>query len=70
MDLTSITGGSWAVQFRELEHVARRLRLTTREDPEEELPSADLPDGKQQAALRREAAARRQTAAARVRVER
>ncbi|MEX0787024.1 MAG: hypothetical protein WD939_10345 [Dehalococcoidia bacterium] len=54
----SITGGAWAVQFRELEHVARRLRLVSRDEPEEELRDVELPDGEQRAALRREAARR------------
>jgi len=58
MDLSGVMGGNWTVRFRELEHFVRRGLHTSRADPEDELPNAELPDGEQQAALRREAARR------------
>lgn len=58
MDLTGVMGGSWSVRFRELELFVRRGLRMSREDPEDELPHAELSDGEQQAALRREAARR------------
>jgi hypothetical protein len=58
MDISNIMGGSWSLRFRELEHFVRRGLRISREDPEDELPHAELSGGEQQAALRREAARR------------
>ena len=58
MNWAGFGGTVWAVRFRELEHFVRRLLHTSRRDPGQELPDADLPDGEWRAAVRREAARR------------
>lgn len=58
MDLAGVMGGTWAVRFRELEHFVRGGLNTSRNDPGDELPDAELCDREQRAALEREAARR------------
>jgi len=51
----------WDIRLRELEHFARGVVRIAREEPEDKLPGAELPDNEQQAALHREV--RRRTVA-------
>ena len=53
-----IAGGFWGLRFREMEHLMRHLFNMPHRDPKGELPGAEIPDGEQRAAVRREAARR------------
>ncbi len=51
-------GGGWEVRFREIEHFVGRFLKAPNDNPEEELPDAELSLSEQQAAQHREAARR------------